>query len=114
MKTFFEPFKIKMVEAIKQTTPQERESILRNAHYNPFMIRAEDVMIDFLTDSGTGCMSDKQWAAIMIGDESYAGSKSYYTFKKAVQDIFGFKHIIPTHQGRAAESILFSCLVKKK
>ena len=113
MKTYFEPFKIKMVEAIKQTTHEERKIILKNAHYNPFMIRAEDVMIDFLTDSGTGCMSDKQWAAIMIGDESYAGSKSYYTFKKAVQEIFGFKHIIPTHQGRAAESILFSCLVNK-
>ena len=113
MKTLIEPFKIKMVESIRQTTEEERIEILKKADYNPFRIKAEDILIDFLTDSGTGAMSDKQWAAMMTGDESYAGSKSFFRFEKAVQNITGFTHIIPTHQGRAAERILFSVAVKE-
>lgn len=113
MKTLIEPFKIKMVESIKFTTEEERERILKESYYNPFMIKAEDIIIDFLTDSGTGAMSDRQWSAIMIGDESYAGSRSFFRFEQVVKKITGFKHVIPTHQGRAAERILFSLLVKK-
>lgn len=112
MKTLIEPFKIKMVEAIKQTTPKQREQILKKAHYNPFLIHAEDILLDFLTDSGTGAMSDRQWGAIMTGDEAYAGSRSFFRFEEMVRNITGFKNIIPTHQGRAAERILFSLLVK--
>lgn len=113
MKTLIEPFKIKMVESIKQTTAKERLQILEKAEYNPFTIKAEDILIDYLTDSGTGAMSDRQWAAIMMGDESYAGSRSFFKFEAAVQKITGYTHVIPTHQGRAAERILFSILVKK-
>ncbi len=113
MKSLIEPFKIKMVEAIRQTTEAERTEILAKAQYNPFLIHAEDILIDFLTDSGTGAMSDRQWAAIMSGDESYAGSRSYFRFESVVQNITGFKHIIPTHQGRAAERILFSIALKE-
>jgi tryptophanase len=113
MKTLIEPFKIKMVEPIKQTTERQRTEILKGAYYNPFMIRAEDVLIDFLTDSGTGAMSDRQWGALLQGDEAYAGSKSFFHFEKMVRKITGFKHIIPTHQGRAAERILFSVMVKE-
>lgn len=113
MKTLIEPFKIKMVEPIRQTTPAERVKILKKAHYNPFLIKADDILLDFLTDSGTGAMSDRQWAAIMMGDESYAGSRSFFNFEKQVNSITGFKHVIPTHQGRAAERILFSILVKE-
>jgi tyrosine phenol-lyase len=113
MKTLFEPFKIKMVEAIKQTTEPERRELLKHAHYNVFLIKAENILIDFLTDSGTGAMSDRQWAAIMEGDEAYAGSKSFFHFEEAVKEIMGFRHIIPTHQGRAAERILFGITVKK-
>ncbi len=113
MKTLIEPFKIKMVEPIKQTTERQRTEILKGAHYNPFMIRAEDVLIDFLTDSGTGAMSDRQWGALLQGDEAYAGSRSFFHFEKLVRKITGFKHIIPTHQGRAAERILFSVMVKE-
>jgi len=113
MTTLFEPFKIKMVERIKQTTEKERENYLKEANYNPFLIKAENILIDFLTDSGTGAMSDTQWAAIMVGDESYAGSKSYYHFEETVKNIMGFKHIIPTHQGRAAERILFCVSLKE-
>lgn len=112
MKTLFEPFKIKVVEHIRETTEAERTTLLKKAHYNPFMIKAEDVLIDFLTDSGTAAMSDHQWAAIMEGDESYAGSSSFYHFEKIVKEITGFKHVIPTHQGRAAERILFSIIAK--
>ena len=108
MKTIIEPFKIKSIEPIKFTTEHQRENILRKAYYNPFLISAEDVLIDLLTDSGTSAMSAKQWAGIMDGDESYAGSKSFYRFEKTVRALTGFKHIIPTHQGRAAEKILFS------
>lgn len=110
MKTIIEPFKIKMVEPIRFTTREEREDILRQAHYNLFMVKAEDILLDLLTDSGTAAMSARQWAAIMQGDESYAGSQSYFRFESQVKNITGMKHVIPTHQGRAAESILFSIL----
>lgn len=109
-KTVIEPFKIKVVEALKFTTPEEREQILQKAAYNLFNIPAEDVLIDLLTDSGTSAMSDKQWAAIMEGDEAYAGSKSFFRFEEVVKKITGMPHIIPVHQGRAAEKILFSIL----
>ena len=108
MKTIIEPFKIKSVEPIRFTTKKEREIILKDAGYNPFLIHADDVLIDLLTDSGTSAMSAAQWAGIMQGDESYAGSKSFYRFEEAIRKITGMKFIIPTHQGRAAEKILFS------
>jgi tryptophanase len=108
MKTIIEPFKIKTVEPIRFTSRDEREGILKEAGYNLFNIHAEDVLIDLLTDSGTSAMSARQWAGIMEGDESYAGSRSFYRFEKMVRKITRFRHIIPTHQGRAAEKILFS------
>ena len=111
-KTIIEPFRIKTVEPIRQTTRAEREVLLRQAGYNLFLLRAEDVLIDLLTDSGTGAMSSGQWAGMMLGDESYAGAKSFYKFEAAAQRITGFKHIIPTHQGRAAERILFGSLLR--
>jgi tyrosine phenol-lyase len=112
-RTIIEPFRIKSVEPLRWTTRAERERLLRAAHYNLFLLPADDVLIDLLTDSGTGAMSTHQWAAIMEGDESYAGSKSFERFRASVQDIFGFHHVIPTHQGRAAERILFGVTCKK-
>ena len=113
IRTIFEPFRIKTVEPIRWTTREEREQRLRAAHYNLFLLPAEDVLIDLLTDSGTGAMSTHQWAAIMEGDESYAGSKSFDRFRRSVQGIFGYRHVIPAHQGRAAERILFGVMCKK-
>jgi tyrosine phenol-lyase len=112
-RTIIEPFRIKSVEPIRWTTRSQRKNLLRAAHYNLFLLNADDVLIDLLTDSGTGAMSTHQWAAIMEGDESYAGSKSFGRFRTSVQDIFGFRHVIPTHQGRAAERILFGVTCKK-
>ncbi|RZV34275.1 MAG: tryptophanase [Chromatiales bacterium] len=111
MKTIIEPFRIKMVEPIKLTTREEREALIRDAHLNTFLLRAEDVIIDLLTDSGTSAMSSEAWAALMRGDESYAGARSWYRFRDTVKDIFGFEQVIPTHQGRAAEHILFGVMV---
>ena len=112
-KTIIEPFRIKSVEPIRWTTRAQREDLLRAAHCNLFLLSADDVLIDLLTDSGTGAMSTHQWAGVMEGDESYAGSKSFDHFKRSIQDIFGYTHVIPTHQGRAAERILFNVMCKK-
>jgi tryptophanase len=111
-KTIIEPFRIKSVEPIRSTTREERKAALKEAGYNLFLLKAEDVLIDLLTDSGTGAMSSAQWAGMMQGDESYAGARSFFRFETAVQKITNFKHIIPTHQGRAAERILFGSLLK--
>jgi tryptophanase len=112
MRTIIEPFRIKSVEPIRQTTREERERLIEGAGYNLFQLHAADILIDLLTDSGTSAMSTEQWAAMMRGDESYAGSESFYRLKRAVQDLTGFKHVIPTHQGRAAERILFTVMCK--
>lgn len=113
MKTIIEPFRIKSVEPIHFTTRKQRQLILQQAHYNPFLIRAQDVLIDLLTDSGTSAMSSHQWAGIMEGDESYAGSTSFFHFEETIRDITGMQVIIPMHQGRAAEKILFGVLGSK-
>lgn len=107
MQTIIEPFRIKSVEPIRMTTNVEREQILRSAHFNPFRIHGRDVIIDLLTDSGTSAMSSEQWAGIMRGDESYAGSESFYRLREVVRELTGFEHVLPTHQGRASERILF-------
>ena len=112
MKTIIEPFRIKSVEPIRMTTRAEREQIVAAAHYNLFAVRSQDVVIDLLTDSGTGAMSAEQWAAIMRGDESYAGAPSFARFEESVQEIFGFPQVIPTHQGRAAEHLLVAARVR--
>ena len=112
MKFPSEPFKIKVVEPIRRTTREERDGYLRQSGYNLFHVPADSVYVDLLTDSGTAAMSDNQWAGMMLGDESYAGSKNYYHFEDAVRSIFGYKHVIPTHQGRMAENLLFSTVVK--
>ncbi|HET9318792.1 MAG TPA: tryptophanase, partial [Bryobacteraceae bacterium] len=113
MRTIIEPFRIKSVEPIRQTTAEERERYLRAAGYNLFLIDAKDILIDLLTDSGTSAMSTEQWAAMMRGDESYAGSESFYRMQRVVRELTGFKHVIPTHQGRAAERILFTVMCRK-
>jgi tyrosine phenol-lyase len=113
VRTIIEPFRIKSVEPIRWTSRAEREKLLRAAHNNLFLLPADDVLIDLLTDSGTGAMSTHQWAAIMEGDESYAGSPSFDNFRSSIQDIFGYQHVIPTHQGRAAERILFNVMCNK-
>lgn len=110
---FAESYKIKMVETIRKSTREERERWIREANYNLFALKSDYVFIDLLTDSGTGAMSDKQWAALMEGDESYAGARSYYNMKQSIADITGFQYFLPTHQGRAAENVLFSALVKE-
>jgi tryptophanase len=111
IQTIIEPFRIKSVEALKFTTRDERMAALRAADYNVFKLRGDDVLIDLLTDSGTGAMSAAQWGALIQGDETYAGSRSFYRFEKAVRDLTGFRHVIPTHQGRAAERILFHTIL---
>ena len=108
---FAESWKIKMVEPIRKSTRQEREQWLKEAHYNVFQLKSEQVYIDLITDSGTGAMSDRQWAAMMLGDESYAGASSFFNLKEVITRLTGFEYVIPTHQGRAAENVLFSYLV---
>ncbi len=110
---YAESYRIKMVEPLRRSTRAEREQWIAEAHYNLFGLRSEQVFIDLLTDSGTGAMSDRQWSAIMLGDESYAGAKSYFNMKQAIKDILGFDYFLPTHQGRAAENVLYSTIVKE-
>jgi tryptophanase len=110
---FAESFKIKMVAPIKKSTREQRKQWLKKANYNLFNLKSDEVFIDLLTDSGTGAMSEQQWAALMLGDESYAGASSYYNLKNAIKNILGFEYFLPTHQGRAAENVLFSVLVEQ-
>ncbi len=110
---FAESYKIKMVETIRRSTKEERKKWMKEAYYNVFNLRSEYVYIDLLTDSGTGAMSDQQWSEMMIGDESYAGATSYIKMKAMIKKLFGFNDFLPTHQGRAAENVLFSLLVKE-
>ena len=110
---FSESYRIKTVAPIKKSTKEQREQWIKDAKYNLFNLKSEQVFIDLLTDSGTGAMSEQQWSEMMLGDESYAGASSYYKMKDAIKNILGFDYFLPTHQGRAAENVLFSVLVKE-
>ena len=107
------PYKIKMVEPIRLIARYDRERAIKQAHYNTFLLKSEDVYIDLLTDSGTSAMSENQWAGLMLGDEAYAGSKNFYNLEKAIRDVYGFPYVVPTHQGRGAEHIQSQLMIKK-